>query len=73
MFTNIRDNIRQLHLNDLLGKYAADDELQFTLPDVMKVPQIPRHGNVAEIARHLGGLGELDNAVNQPQSLLYAA
>jgi type I restriction enzyme R subunit len=34
-------------LNDLLEKYAADGELQFTLPDVLKVRPISDHGNVA--------------------------
>ena len=59
-------------LNDLLEKYAADGELQFTLPDVLKVPPISKHGNVAEIAKHFGGLEQLGTAVNQLQSLLYA-
>jgi type I restriction enzyme R subunit len=60
-------------LNDLLEKYAVDGELQFTLPDVLKVPPISARGNVAEIARLFGGLDQLGNAVNQLQSLLYAA
>jgi hypothetical protein len=59
-------------LNDLLEKYAADGELQFTLPDVLKVPPISRHGTVGEIARRFGGLDGLGNAVNKLQSLLYA-
>lgn len=37
--------------NDLLEKYAIDGEIQFTLPDVLKVAPIWRHGNVAEICR----------------------
>jgi len=28
---------------------ATDSELQFTLPDVLKVPPISQHGNVVEI------------------------
>jgi type I restriction enzyme R subunit len=60
-------------LDDLLEKYASDGELQFTLPDVLKVRPISDHGNVAEIARHFGGLEKLGNAVTQLQSLLYAA
>jgi type I restriction enzyme R subunit len=60
-------------LNDLLEKYAADGELQFTLPDVLKVPPISQHGNVAEIIGKFGGADQLRNAVNQLQSLLYAA
>ena len=60
-------------LNDLLEKYAADGELQFTLPDVLKVPPISKHGNVNEIIGKFGGADQLRNAVNQLQSLLYAA
>jgi type I restriction enzyme, R subunit len=60
-------------LNDLLEKYALDGELQFTLPDVLKVAPIWRHGNVAEIARKFGGVDELRTAVNQLQVMLYAA
>ena len=60
-------------LNDLLEKYSNDGELQFTLPDVLKVPPISQHGNVAEIAQHFGGLEKLGDAVNRLQSLLYAA
>jgi len=60
-------------LNDLLEKYATDGELQFTLPDVLKVPPISKHGNVAEIATLFGGFEQLGTAVNQLQSLLYAA
>ena len=60
-------------LNDLLEKYATDGELQFTLPDVLKVPPISSHGNVNEIMGKFGGADNLRNAVNQLQSLLYAA
>ncbi|MEI8290947.1 MAG: DEAD/DEAH box helicase family protein [Verrucomicrobiota bacterium] len=60
-------------LADLLEKYAADGELQFTLPDVLKLPPISHHGNVNEIIGKFGGADQLRNAVNQLQSLLYAA
>ncbi|MGO8930374.1 MAG: type I restriction-modification enzyme R subunit C-terminal domain-containing protein [Limisphaerales bacterium] len=60
-------------LSDLLEKYAADGELQFTLPDVLKVPPILHHGNVAEIVGKFGGTEQLRSAVNQLQTLLYAA
>ena len=60
-------------LNDLLEKYASDGELQFTLPDVLKVPPISHHGNVNEIVGKFGGADQLRNAVNQLQRLLYAA
>jgi type I restriction enzyme, R subunit len=59
-------------LTDLLEKYAADGELQFTLPDVLKVPPISQRGNVTEIARHFGGFEQLGNAVQELQTLLYA-
>jgi len=60
-------------LNDLLEKYAADGELQFTLPDILKLPPISQHGNVSEIIGKFGGADQLRNAVNQLQSPLYAA
>jgi len=59
-------------LSLLLEKYATDGELQFTLPDVLKVPPISEHGNVAEIAKLFGGIEQLGSAVNQLQVLLYA-
>ena len=66
-------NGRVQNSNDLLEKYASDGELQFTLPDVLKVPPISQHGNVAEIMGKFGGADQLRNAINQLQSLLYAA
>jgi type I restriction enzyme R subunit len=59
-------------LEELLEKYATDGEVQFTLPEVLKVPPISRHGNVNEIINKFGGADQLRNAVNQLQSLLYA-
>jgi type I restriction enzyme R subunit len=59
-------------LNDLLEKCAADGQLQFTVPDVLKLPPISQHGNVAEIISKFGGTEQLRNAVNQLQTLLYA-
>ncbi len=53
--------------------YASDGELQFTLPDALKVAPIWLHGNVAEIVHKFGGADQLRNAVNQLQALLYAA
>ncbi|MBE0545715.1 MAG: hypothetical protein IH623_30655 [Verrucomicrobia bacterium] len=43
------------------------------LPDVLKVPPISQRGNVNEIVGKFGGSDQLRNAVNQLQSLLYAA
>jgi hypothetical protein len=37
------------------------------------VPPISQHGNVNEIIGKFGGTDQLRNAVNQLQSLLYAA
>jgi type I restriction enzyme, R subunit len=71
-FTDFAPEARQI-LNDLLEKYADDGELQFNLPDVLKVPPISHHGNVAEIVGKFGGPDQLRNAVNQLQLLLYAA
>lgn len=59
-------------LDELLEKYASDSELQFTLPDVLKLPPISQHGNVNEIIGKFGGADKLRNAVNQLQSFLYA-
>ena len=39
----------------------------------LKVPPISQHGNMAEIAQLFGGFEKLGSAVNQLQSLLYAA
>jgi len=43
------------------------------LPDALKVRPISDHGNVNEIIGKFGGADQLRNAVNQLQSLLYAA
>jgi type I restriction enzyme R subunit len=60
-------------LNELLEKYADYGFTQFVIPDILKVPPISDHGNVAEIAAFFGGAEQLNNAVNQLQALLYAA
>jgi type I restriction enzyme R subunit len=60
-------------LNELLNKYADHGIAQFVIPDVLKVPPIPEHGNVMEIAAFFGGPEKLREAVNQLQTLLYAA
>jgi hypothetical protein len=53
--------------------YAAEGEVQFTLPDVLKVPPISVHGNVTEVPQRFGGFEQLGNAVKQLQTLVYAA
>jgi len=46
---------------------------QFTMPDVLKLPPISKHGNVPEIIGKFGGTDQLRKAVNELQTLLYAA
>ncbi len=60
-------------LGELLEKYAEHGVAQFVIPDVLKVPPISNHGNVAEIARIFGGADDLREAVRELQTLLYAA
>jgi type I restriction enzyme, R subunit len=60
-------------LNELLDKYADYGTAQFVIPDILRVPPISDHGNVIEIAGFFGGPEKLREAVNQLQSLLYAA
>ena len=60
-------------LNDLLEEYAEHGTAQFAIPDVLKVPPISAHGNVIEIAQFFGGPEKLKEAVNELQTLLYAA
>jgi type I restriction enzyme R subunit len=60
-------------LNELLDKYAEYGTAQFVLPDILQIPPISERGNVIEIARIFGGGDKLREAVNQLQTLLYAA
>lgn len=60
-------------LAELLEKYAEYGTAQFVIPDVLKVPPISNRGNVLEIAGFFGGPEQLRAAVNQLQTLLYAA
>lgn len=60
-------------LNELLEKYAEHGTAQFLIPDVLKVPPISERGNVIEIANFFGGAEKLKEAVNELQTLLYAA
>ena len=48
-------------------------DAQFVLPEVLRVPPIFDHGQPGEIIQFFGGADQLRNAVNQLQSLLYAA
>ena len=69
-FNYFKPEAREI-LDELLEKYAADGELQFVLPEVLKLPPISRHGTVGEIASVFGGPDELRTAVNRLQTLLY--
>ena len=60
-------------LNDLLEKYSEHGTAQFLIPDVLRLPPISDHGNVMEIAGLFGGAERLRTAINQMQTLLYAA
>ena len=60
-------------LLELLDKYAEHGTSQFAVPDVLEVPPISSHGNVAEIAKMFGGSNKLLRAVGRLQSLLYTA
>jgi type I restriction enzyme R subunit len=56
----------------LLEKYAEHGTTQFAL-EVLKVPPLSNFGTVGEIARLFGGADRLKSAVEQLQTLLYAA
>ena len=60
-------------LEELVQKYEEYGLEQLKLPDVLKVPPLSRHGNPSEIARSFGGPEELRAAVEELESLLYAA
>jgi type I restriction enzyme R subunit len=60
-------------LRELVEKYAEHGLEQLKLPDVLKVPPIAQHGNPSEIARVFGGPEELRRAIDELQTLLYAA
>ncbi len=60
-------------LYELLDKYTEYGAAQFTLPDALRVPPISEHGNISEIIRLFGGAERLRTAVNELQTLLYAA
>lgn len=60
-------------LNELLDKYTEYGTAQFVLPDVLQLPPISEHGTILDIARLFGGEDQLVEAVNQLQTLLYAA
>jgi type I restriction enzyme R subunit len=60
-------------LEQLLEKYAEYGDAQFLLPDVLKLPPLTAHGQVADIVALFGGAEALRGAVTELQNLLYAA
>jgi type I restriction enzyme, R subunit len=71
-FARFGPEARQV-LDELLEKYAEHGDAQFTLPDVLSVPPISRHGTVADIIGLFGGADQLRSAVNELQATLYAS
>jgi type I restriction enzyme, R subunit len=65
-------------LDELLEKYAEHGAAQLLvvrkhLPDVLKVPPVSDHGQIGDITKLFGGADKLRGAVNELQTLLYAA
>ncbi len=71
-FDNYGPEAREV-LNELVEKYAEYGTAEFVLPGALQVPPISNRGNVIEIAKLFGGADKLREAVNQLQTLLYAA
>jgi type I restriction enzyme R subunit len=71
-FARFGPEARQI-LNELLEKYAEHGDAQFTLPDVLRVPPISRHGTVGDIIGLFGGADQLRTAVHELQATLYAS
>jgi type I restriction enzyme R subunit len=60
-------------LDELLEKYAEYGDAQFVLPDILHVPPISAHGSVRQIIAAFGGADQLRHAVQELQTLVYAA
>ncbi len=60
-------------LEELLDKYADHGDAQFVLPDVLHVAPLSKHGTIKEISQAFGGAEQLRKAVQELQTLLYAA
>jgi type I restriction enzyme, R subunit len=59
-------------LEEILAKYIEHGTAQFTVPDILKVPPLSKHGNVLEIADKFGGVEHLRAAIESLQALLYS-
>ena len=60
-------------LDEMLDKYVEYGTAQFQIPEILKVPPISERGTVPQIAGLFGGAEKLRSAVQQMQTLLYAA
>jgi type I restriction enzyme, R subunit len=60
-------------LEELLESYAEHGLAQFRLPDALQISPISDHGNLLEITGVFGGPERLKDALEQMQTLLYAA
>ena len=71
-FARYNAEARQI-LDELLEKYAEHGVAQFILPDVLKVPPVSEHGQIADIIKVFGGADKIRSAVTELQTILYAA
>jgi type I restriction enzyme R subunit len=60
-------------LHELVDKYAEHGLEELRLPDVLKLPPLSARGNPSEIARVFGGPKQLREAVDELETLIYAA
>ena len=60
-------------LDQVLDKYAEHGLTQLTDAEVFRVPPLSQHGSLSEIASRFGGAEGLSAALQDLQSLLYAA
>ena len=72
LFSRYGPEAKQI-LEELLEKYAEHGDAQFVLPDVLKVPPLSSHGQVADIVEFFGSAERLRDAVAELQRSLYAA
>lgn len=60
-------------LQELVDKYAEHGLEQLRLPDVLKLAPLSARGNPSEIATFFGGAEQLREAVDELETLIYAA
>lgn len=71
-FEKYSEKARQV-LQDILNKYVDYGTAQFAIPEILKVPPISERGTVMDISQMFDGADNLRSAVNELQTLLYAA